>query len=486
MKHFLAVFIALFAVPTMAFSQKAGYQVKAKIEGFQQKEAYLGYYFGDKQYLKDTAFVEADGWLYFEGNEKLVGGIYLIVLPPDNQFIQLLVDENNQWIGMETKLTDLTGSMTVTGSEDNKRFYDYLKFISGKRPKADELKKQLEEAKDDEKKKAKIEEKIKALDDEVIGYQKNIVAKFPTSMTALVIKANMPLDVPKFEGEQKEKELKGFYWMRAHWFDNFDLADPKLVRTPFLMPKVEHFINKMTVQHPDSLIIAVDWLLERMRPAEDNFKFYLIHFLNQFAKSNIVGMDAVYVHIAQKYYKAGLAPWTEADQLKKIIENADRLDPLLIGKVAPNIEMLTQKDEKIWLHDFKSPLTVLFFWDPDCGHCKKSMPEMVKFAKDYKEKGVAVFAICTALATRDDAGNLTMKEVDKCWTTIAEREMDVFFNAVDPYHRSRYKTVYDIKTTPQIYVLDADKTILSKRLGADQLPEVVDHIIKAKKEKTGG
>ncbi len=486
MKHFLIVLILSIAVPTVIFSQKTGYQIKVKIDGFQQKEAYLGYYFGDKQYLKDTAFVEADGRFYFEGNEKLTGGMYLLVLPPDNQFVQLLLDDDNQWFSMETKLTDLAGSIKITGSEDNKRFYDYLKFISDRRPKADELKKQLDEAKDDEKKKTKIEEKIKVLDDEVMDYQKNLVAQYPKSMTALVIKANMPLDPPKFEGEQKEKELQSFYWMRAHWFDNFDLADPKLVRTPFLFPKVDHFINKMTVQHPDSLNIAIDRVLEKMRPAEDNFKFYLIHFLNLFAKSNIVGMDAVYVHIAQKYYKTGLAPWTEEDQLKKIIENADRLDPLLIGKVAPNIEMQTQKGDKIWLHDFQSPLTVLFFWDPDCGHCKKSMPEMVKFAKDYKDKGLAVFAICTSLATRDDAGNLTMKEVDKCWSTISEREMDVFFNAVDPYHRSRYKTIYDIKTTPQIYVLDKDKTILSKRLGAEQLPEVVDHIIQVQKEKTGG
>lgn len=484
MKHFLTFFIALFAVPAIVFSQqKKGYQIKAKIEGFQQKEAYLGYYFGDKQYLKDTAFVEPDGRFYFEGNEKLAGGIYLIVLPPDNQFIQLLVDDNNQWFGLETKLTDLAGSIKITGSEDNKRFYDYMKFISDRRPKADEFKKELEEAKDDEKKKANIEDKIKALDKEVSDYQKNLIAKYPGTMTEMVIKANLPLDVPKFEGESKEKETKAFYWMRSHWFDHFDLADPKLVRTPFLFPKVTHFVDKMTVQHPDSLIIAIDYVLQKMRPAEDNFKFYLIHFLNQFAKSNIVGMDAIYVHIAQKYYKAGLAPWTEADQLKKIIENGDKLEPLLIGKVAPNIEMQTQKEEKIWLHDFKSPLTVLFFWDPDCGHCKKSMPDMVKFAKDYKDKGVAVFAVCTALATRDDDGNVTLKEVDKCWSTIAEKEMDVFFNSVDPYHRSRYKTVYDIKTTPQIFVLDADKTILSKRIGAEQLPEVVDHILKYKQEK---
>lgn len=156
MKHILTVLITVFAVPAMVFSQKVGFQIKAKIEGYQQKEAYLGYYFGDKQYLKDTAFVEPDGWMYFEGNEKLAGGIYLIVLPPDNQFIQLLVDENNQWIAVETKLADLAGSIKISGSEDNKRFYDYLKYIGDRRPKADELKKELESAKDDEKKKAKI------------------------------------------------------------------------------------------------------------------------------------------------------------------------------------------------------------------------------------------------------------------------------------------------------------------------------------------
>lgn len=487
MKQFFTLLTSLIALPALLFSQKVGYQIKVKIDGFQQKEAYLGYYFGDKQYLKDTAYVEPDGKFYFEGNEKLAPGMYLIVLPPDNQFIQLLVDENNQWFTLETKLSDLAGSVKITGSDDNKLFYEYLKFITDRRPKADDLKKQIDAAGDDAKKKEKLQEKIDALDGEVLTYQKDLIAKHPKSMSAKVIKANMPLTPPSFEGEQKDKDLKSFYWMRSHWFDGVDLADPTMVRTPFLFPKVGHYVNKMTVQHPDSIIIAIDEVLQKMKPAEDNFKFYLIHFLNEFAKSNIVGMDAVYVHIAQKYYKAGLAPWTDEDQLKKIIENADRLAPLLIGKVAPNIEMQTQQGEKIWLHDFKSPITVLFFWDPDCGHCKKASPEMVKFAQDFKDKGVSIFAICTALATRDDAGNLTMKEVDKCWTTVEERGMGIFFNAVDPYHRSKYKTIYDLKTTPQIFVLDADKTILSKRIGAEQLPEVVGHILEVKnKAKNGG
>ena len=477
--------LALMMFSTLAFSQKLGYQIKVKIDGFDKGELYLGYFYGDKQYIKDTAYVEANGLFYFEGNEPLDPGIYMVVLPPDNKYFQLLINENEQWLSVETKLPTMDTNMKITGSKDNELFYAYLNFLSAKRPEADDLREKIKQSESDEKKKKKYEDQLNLLDDQVMQYQKDIVTKYPSSLSAAIIRANQPLKIPEFAGAKEEKDRKGFYWMRDHWFDNIDLGDPRMVKTPFLYGKIMHFIEKMTVQHPDSLIIAVDKVLEKTKPSEETFKYYLIHFLNEYAKSKIVGMDAVYVHIAKKYYETGQAPWTDQEQLEKIIENANKLEPLLIGKIAPNIQMEYQDGSPVQLHDFKSPLTVLFFWDPECGHCKKSMPEMVEFAKSYKEKGVAVFAICTRLVTRNDAGGFSMEEVNKCWSFISEHDMDVFWNSVDPYHRSRYKTIYDIRTTPQIYVLDEDKSILSKRIGSEQLPEVIDHILKVKENKMG-
>ena len=289
MTRILTVILLLLAFPAFVFSQKVGHQIKVKIDGFDQKEAYLGYYFGDKQYLRDTAYVEPNGWIYFEGNEKLDGGMYLIVLPPDNQFVQVLVDENNQWITLETKMpaSDLTKNMKVKDSGDNQLFYGYLNFLEERRPRAEDLRKQIEAAGDDEKKKVKVQEKIDALDQEVQSYQQKIIAEHPKTMTTAIIKANLPLqNMPEFQGDQKD--LKAFYWMRDHWFDNIDLKDPRMLRTPFLFQKIDHFVNKMTVQHPDSINIAIDKLLEMVRPAPETFKFYLIHFLNTYAKSNIV------------------------------------------------------------------------------------------------------------------------------------------------------------------------------------------------------
>ncbi|GAB4246546.1 MAG: hypothetical protein Kow0027_07730 [Saprospiraceae bacterium] len=485
-RNILAIFF-LFCFATTQAQEKLGYQIKVKIDNFDQKELYLGYYYGDKQYLKDTAYLASNGWFYFEGEEKLPGGLYLIVMPPDNNFFQMVInDDEDQWFSMETDAKDAVDKMKIEGSPDNRLFYDYLLFLEKKRPEADKLKEELDALPEGDKKREKVEAKIKALDEEVMAFQQKIIREHPKTMTAAIIKANLPLNPPEFK--EDEKGLKAFRWMRQHWFDNLDLADERMLRTPVLQQKVDYFIQKMTVQHPDSISEAIDQVLEAMRPAEENFKYFLIHFLNEYAKSKIVGMDAVYVHLGLKYYATGQAPWTDPEQLEKIVDNAKKLEPLLIGNKAPNLLMETQDGSHMSLHQFKSPITVLFFWDPDCSHCKKSMPDMVKFAQDYKDKGVAVFAVCTKLVTRDDQGNLSLKEVNKCWDTIKEKNMDVFFNTVDPYHRSRYKSVYDIRSTPQIYVLDEDKTILSKRIGAEQLPEVIDFILekKAKEAQESG
>lgn len=469
MNRFLWAFL-LFSTLSPILAQK-GHEIRIKIDGFDQKELYLGYYLQDKQYLLDTAEIGRDGFFTFSGEGIAPGGMYLVVMPPDNQYFQVLIDENSQRFSMhcKNKLNPSEG-MEVKGSEDNKLFYEYLEYLAQKRPEAISLQEVLDNPETPEAKKEEAQKKLDAVNQDVTDYQNNLIKKYPKSMTAIIIKSNLPLDLPEFEGEEKDVEVKKWQYAKQHYFDNLDLADPRLLRTPFLFQRLDHFVNKMTVQHPDSINQSVYYLLEKMRPAEETFKYYLIHYLNTYAKSQIVGFDAVYVFIAKTYYATGQAPWTDEEQLGKIIENANKLEPLLIGKVAPNIKMTTRDEKEMWLHDFQSPYTVLFIWDPDCGHCKKSMPKMIEFYNQFKDKGVAVFAICTKL----------YDEVHECWETIDSLGMGIWFNTIDPYNRSKFRNFYDVKTTPQIYILDEKKEILSKRIGAEQLAEVMEQIIKVK------
>lgn len=471
-----------------------GAEIKLKLTNFEEKAVYLGYYYGDKQYLVDTATIDKKGEFVFKKDEAYKGGVYLFVLPPDNRFIQVLLTKGEQHFSVEADGVKLSEGIKFKGSPDNTLFYEYMAYLAEKRPQAEKLTKEIEAAKDNEKAKEKAQEKLDALNKSVTDYQKMTIKNNPNTLTAALIKANLPPDTPTFEDltDEKEKEVKRWRWTQKHYFDHINLEDNRMVRTPFLYQRVDYYINKMTIQHPDTINQALDHILKLMQPAEELFQYYLVHFVNFYAKSKIVGMDAVYVHLVKNYYEKGLAPWTEEEQLKKMVDNANTLNPLLIGKIAPDIKMkklnvaetLKMKDdenehkrfkvgEELSLHQVKSPYTVLLFWASDCGHCKKSMPGLVEFNENFKDKGVTVFSVCTK----------TYKDMPACAELLDKHNALNWINVVDPYFRSKFGSIYDVRSTPQIYILDDKKEIISKRIGAEQLPEVMQQIIDMKENQ---
>ncbi|MCC7246057.1 MAG: TlpA family protein disulfide reductase, partial [Saprospiraceae bacterium] len=233
---------------------------------------------------------------------------------------------------------------------------------------------------------------------------------------------------------------------------------------------------KITPQHPDSINIALDGLFERIKNTPETYRYYLVHWLNFYAKSKLVGFDACYVHLAKNYYCKTPMSWMKKEDLEKICDNANRLEPILIGKIAPNITVFDTKNQPHSLWDVDADYTVLFFWAPDCGHCKKAAPFMVEFAKNYKDKGVKVFSVCTAVGEKGPS---------ECQKGIEEKGFsdDLFMTFQDPYVRSRYKTLYDVQTTPQIFILDRKHEILMKRIGAEDLGGVMDKVMKFQEEK---
>lgn len=463
MRVITVLFLSLFCWVSIA-SAKSGYQIELELDNFGEKEIILASYYGSSNKIVDTfAIDEKKGTFILKGNEALEGGAYLIILPPENKFFEIVVDKE-QFFSLKCDPFNAVETMKVKGSEENRIFYDYLRFLAKKRKEAEVINKEMEAAKTDEEKE-KINSKRDILDEDVSKYFQNIIDKYPHSIMSIVVNAaKPPVDMPDSMSDADDTERYRYY--KKHYFDNLDLGDERLLRTNFLFKRVEYYTDKLTPQVPDSINIAIDYILAPMKKDGDLFKYYLVHFLNKYAKSKVVGMDAVYVYIVENYYMKGLAPWTDKETLEKIEKTAKELKPILIGKQAPNIRLKQKDGTPLAIEDVDADYTVLYFWDPDCGHCKKASPNMIAFENKYKKKGVKLLGICTEI--RD--------EVKKCWETIDEREYN-WLNLVDPYLQSRYKTLYNIKSTPQIFVLDKNKKIIMKRIGAEQLGEVMDKII---------
>lgn len=458
-------FLISFLFTVVSYAADNNYQIKVTLKNYQHSKLFLAYYLGGKTYIKDTSEVKNNIAL-FKGQEVLEKGMYLLVEEVTNNYALLLVDDHTQNISIELDFKK-TDEMKITGSTASSEFVSYLKLLNAKRAQKDSLLKLLSQAGTAERKK-EIQRQADGIDTWVKQYQKNYVRQNSTSLLSLIIKINLEYEPPVFSGTENEKKDKEYRWYKQHWFDNTSMADPRMLRTNLLSEKIDYYLDKLTVQDPDSIINSVDEVLGLVKPSPETYKYMLIDLLNKYARSNIVGMDAVYVHIALKYYAKGKAPWTDTDQLKKILDNARRLEPLLIGNKTPDLELMTLDGTKtsIWTLDAK--FTVLFFLGHDCSYCKKWIPGLLEAEKQLRDKGVKVLTVFT---------DKNLNEAEECRKFVNSNAMNSFLNTIDNNYEGNAKIKYDISTIPQIFILDENKIIRSKKIGGEQVKEVLEYYL---------
>jgi hypothetical protein len=118
--------LLLLSVLLLSIQQLYSYNITIKINGAPNTKFLLGYYYGDKQYIKDSAVTDAIGKMVFKSKDNLQGGIYLIASEEKALLFDFVVSEQNFYL--ETDTTDFSGNMKVKGSDENTLFFEYSKF----------------------------------------------------------------------------------------------------------------------------------------------------------------------------------------------------------------------------------------------------------------------------------------------------------------------------------------------------------------------
>lgn len=460
-----------------------GYEIKVKINNLKKNDTiYLAYHMGTQKYLRDTTILDEKLTGVFKGKEKLPGGIYLIVLPNKTYFDIII---NEQFFSVENDTTDFAKNFKSTGSPENKVFYDDLRFISEKAKKRSELDAERKNEKTSETRKKAIEEEFKKIDNEVKEYRNAIVKNNPTFFYTKVLKMMEDIEIPEAPKDDKGNIIDSnfqYKYYKQHYFDNIDFADDRLLRTPVLHGKVMNYIERLTPQSPDSINVALDLVLSKAKANSEMFKFWLIDLLNFYAKSNIMGFDAIYVHLVENYYAKGLASWTDEADLYRITDRAKKMKPTLIGQVAPKLVLMDNNGKYQDLYSVKAAYTLLYIYDPDCGHCKKETPKFLEAYHKIKEKGIdlKVFAVSTdhLVDGQDSTGMPKFKtkpeEINKWPNFIKEFKIEEWINVADLYLQNNFREVYDINSTPRAFLLDKDKKIIAKRFAAEQFEQIMD------------
>lgn len=456
----VGVVLIVFCVFAMVKIFADGYEIKVKINNISNEEIYLGYHFGSKLYVSDTTIVDNSGKGIFKGEENLKGGLYLIFLP-NKTYFDIIIDDNQKF-SVENDTSDFVKNIKFNNSDVNQNFYDYQRFLMDNQEKLKELrdeKKKCEENGEEEKAK-KIQEEMETLNETVMGEMDRVINENQGSFLSKLLTASKDVEIPEPPKDEEGNIIDSLFqykYYKAHFFDNIDFSDHRLLRTPFVEIKLKQYFTALP-QIPDSLLPLIDNILIKAQADSTVFQFTLSFLFNLFLKSNIMGMDKVYVHIGENYYLSGLAPWADSSFIAKLSERVDKIKPNLIGSISPDLRLVTTNNQWFRLHDIQAKFTILVFWEPSCGHCKKTIPKLYETYQKYKDKGVAVFAVYTQFKKEE-------------WTKFIEEKKLNWINVYDPYNISNFRDLYDIYSTPVIYLLDENKKIVAKRLGPEDIED---------------
>jgi thiol-disulfide isomerase/thioredoxin len=456
--------VLFFITLSSAAVAQTGYKIEFQVKGWKDTTAYLGSYYGEQTRLNDTARVNNAGYFYFDNTKTLPQGVYFIVLNKSKIFD--FVVGANQRFKIETNATDFPLA-TVKGDNDNTLFFENLKHNAERGKEADPYIAILRDSTLKEEQKKEAREKFSKISDQVKAYQQQLMDKHPATMTARLLKTTLAIEIPaapkKADGTIDSTFQLRYY--REHFFDNFDLADDALIRLPrpAYQEKVKEYLEKLYAPVPDTIMKAIDGLVEKAKKNPETYKYLVWSCMFMYQNPEVMGLDEVFVRLYDKYFATGAMDyWIAASMKKSVKEYADKLRTSLVGKTGANLIMQDLSLQPKSMYDLKNKYTILWIYDPECGHCKEETPKLVEFYNKNRTKfDVQVFSVASDTS------------LQKMRTFIKTMKMESFVNVNGPrsYMPQHYSKLYYSESTPSIYILDRDHKIIAKKLPIKQLED---------------
>lgn len=480
-KIFLSVLITVLFVS--AFGQ--GYKITVQYKPAANSWLFLGYYFGEKKYVQDSAKIAADGTILFTGTQKLTGGLYIIVDEKKQRFFDLLIDKEQDFI-LSIDTSNFTIN-SITGSVENKYLEDYKKASSFFFRNYQQWQQELAQTKN-KKDSLLIQDKMNVVANQSQQWRDSFVVTQPDSYLALLFRL---MKEPLFQvgnGKTKADSANAYLIYKKQYWQDISFADERLLRTPMFEQRLTRYFDAVVIRHPDSIKTEVDKFILYSRTNKTMYRYFINRFTNEYMNPKYMGLDVVFLHLFEKYYITNEVNWLEPKDKDLVFNRAYSLMGNIVGEPAAELNMLDVQDKKINLYSISAPYTLLVFWDPDCGHCREQVPVIDSLYKaNWKATGMKLVGILSD-TVRTDKTKLPL--VKQNWVNyVNEHGLNSWlhlYQSFEAREEERIKSIpgfrqsYDVYQTPTIYLLDKDKRIVAKKIS----PEQIDEFLKFQQNKT--
>ena len=455
-------------LPLAAFGKPA-YKITLDIDGNRDSMMLLCFYYANTERIADTAFNDGKGHFVFEGDRELLPGLYFFT-NNKNRYVEFVIYHEKPNFRFHTDERSWTMNMRVKGSKQNEVFFNYKRAT-------ETIYREIEESKSIPDSAARAE-RIDQLQLKIDTISMDVIKRHPEAMISKMMYAIKDIDVPAEKADGTKMTPRERYdYVMDHYFDHMPLDDDFLVRTPkpVFYQRVMDYVEKfMRAWPPEMICPRLDTLIDRSEPSVEVNKWLIYKMTDYFLQSNIMVYDEVYVHLVMRYFATGKASeWFDPSAIDENVERATKWERLLVGREAPELILFDTNHLAYSLHRMRGEYTLLVFWSPTCGHCRDIIPALYQVFNEYQDS-----LDLTAFAILSEPDEGTIKKWKKF---LAEHGMTSrrWINLNGAEANVDWREVYDIQSTPQIYLIENKKhTFVAKKLNAQLFRDICKGLVK--------
>lgn len=457
MKKISLLLFALFAILSVSNAQEK-YKITFNSPSLEAKQYYMGKHFRDSFIIVDSAVVK-DNALVFSGLSKnLPKGVYCIMKDKKTKMFDFMVDDSRTFtISFDEKYSN--AGMKVKGSKANELMYGYM----AKMDWANERSKAINADMKDEAKKEKAKKEMDALNEEMKKHEENYFKIYDKYLFTQIIKMfssiNVPDEIPAGSADTNLREWQSRYY-RTHFWDKVNLKDHSLIYTPQLFDKMNYYFFGVLYHHDsDTITRYAHNVLDKVVDDSTMLRYFLDFIVPRYERSTKnIGWDQVFVNLVRDYYLTGKCKWASEAEVFNKRQTVDYLSQSLIGAMGKELIMAdtNQSDNPAdWIssHAFPQKYVMLWFWDPDCSHCKKQTAELKTLYDSLSAAGNKIFEVY-AVGYESDT---------KKWIKYVRDHKLPFVNVGGPNVNIDYQEAYNVHGAPTMILLNADRQIIMNK-----------------------
>ena len=468
---------AVLAAASPTHGQVAECQIEVRLPDAQFGDSlFFTEFYGENQFVLDTVRYEGGGRVSFACPSPDKPGRYSVVLQEDKNVDFLF---SGSPVSMTIRSGPLPASVTIEEGVESKLMFDYMMFMEGMREKRAPYDEVLFSESTSPEEKNDAEESIIALGAQVLAQQDVIMSEHPNSLMALYLKMVHEVEDPTAPegvlnpGLWEAEEYRRRFWGRV------DFSNPAVVRDPIITMMMDYYFQSVLPTMPDVIYSEATGLIARA--IDPSVKRYLIeYFILEYLNPSVVCMDEVFVKIFDYHDGAGDLEWMPEINREEFRRLSAALKPNLCGASLPDLTLQSPSGEWRALSDMDRDFRLVVIWDSECEHCVEEMEILRTMQDDLASLDVGIFAIGYDFypegwqkVLSDHAWDFAWHVSDVPWMQNQSAQDSLLLNGLTNRESLDFREYLDIRTTPKMYLLNANNEILVKGMGAEAVPNLV-------------